>query len=107
MPAATRCSIAKARAPEIGWLDARGLESKANRPTRSPSFSATKAVSKAAETARSTRGTPGQRLAHRPPGIERHDDVVVALGAIFLGDQHVVWRAEVFQSIARRSIPWR
>ena len=76
-----------ARRREIGWLDARGCESKPNRPTRSPSFSATKAVSRAAETARSIARHAGERLAHRPAGIERHDDIVVALGAIFLGDQ--------------------
>ena len=34
----------------------------------------------------------GERLAHRPPGIERHDDIVVALGAIFLGDEPGVAR---------------
>ena len=106
MPAATRCSIAKARAPEIGWLAARGLESKANRPTRSPSFSATKAVSKAAETARSTRGTPaiGSHIA-RPASIAM--TMLLLRSVRYSLATRVVWRAEVFQSIARRSIPWR
>ena len=36
------------------------------------------------------RGIAAERLGHRPAGVERHDDIVVALGAIFLGDQRAV-----------------
>ena len=75
---------------------ARGRESKPNRPTRSPSFSATKAVSRAAETARSIRGRPASGSRHRAAGVEREDDMVVALGAIFLGEE---------VGVARRLLP--
>ena len=87
MPAATRCSIAKARGPEIGLLErARlGIEGEQADPV------AVLQRDEGGEQGGGDRAVDprhaGDRLAHRPAGIERQHDLVVALGAIFLGDQ--------------------
>ena len=63
----------------------RGRESNAWSATRSPSLSATQAVSSIADTARSIRGSPATGSDICRPAIDREDDLVVALGAVFLG----------------------
>ena len=84
----------------------RGRESKAWRATRSPSFSATQAVRRAAETARSTRGSPatGSDIC-RPASTAK---TIWALRSIrYSLAWSFEWRADCFQSMARRSMPAR